>query len=173
LTLPADISLLIHHPGDSVVNYSASASDFIEGPLPVTCIPASGSIFPDGTTLVKCSAADSAGNTSTGSFSVIVDLDGIPAAPLYSVVEQDQDQLPGKLGQGHTFGSALQLEFFNRGPKGGVMLSLPIPSNLKDARLAVMFWNGSKWIGLSGGSVVGDYFVIKVTRPGTYLLVGQ
>lgn len=172
LTLPADISLVVHQPGDAVVTFSASATDFIEGSLPVTCTPVSGTIFPDGTTPVKCTATDSAGNTSTGSFSVTVDLDREGAASLYRLVEQQQDQLPGKLEQGQAFGSAWKLEYVNRGPKGDLLLSFLIPAGMKDANLAVRFWSGSQWVTLSGGSVAGDYFVIKVARPGTYILVG-
>jgi hypothetical protein len=56
----------------AVVNYDASATDDVDGSVPVDCQPASGSTFPMGTTTVNCSATDSAGNTANGSFSIKV-----------------------------------------------------------------------------------------------------
>lgn len=47
------------------IRYRATATDAQDGPLPVTCAPASGSFFPIGTTTVTCSATDAAGNTGT------------------------------------------------------------------------------------------------------------
>ncbi|MFB6782139.1 VWA domain-containing protein [Streptomyces sp. NPDC056352] len=47
------------------VDYSATAEDAHDGPLPVTCTPPAGSLFPLGSTTVTCSATDSAGNTGT------------------------------------------------------------------------------------------------------------
>lgn len=47
------------------VTYAATAQDVTDGTLPVTCTPASGSLFPVGRTTVTCSATDSAGNTGT------------------------------------------------------------------------------------------------------------
>ncbi|WP_393063141.1 HYR domain-containing protein [Streptomyces sp. LN549] len=47
------------------ITYTATATDAQDGELPVTCTPASGSLFPVGTTTVTCSATDTAGNTGT------------------------------------------------------------------------------------------------------------
>ncbi|WP_110084957.1 HYR domain-containing protein [Streptomyces sp. NRRL WC-3549] len=47
------------------ISYTATATDAQDGTLPVTCTPASGSLFPVGTTTVTCSATDAAGNTGT------------------------------------------------------------------------------------------------------------
>ncbi|MER5280763.1 HYR domain-containing protein [Streptomyces sp. NPDC002809] len=47
------------------ITYTATATDAQDGELPVTCTPASGSVFPIGTTTVTCSATDEAGNTGT------------------------------------------------------------------------------------------------------------
>jgi hypothetical protein len=54
------------------VTFSAAASDVVDGALPVTCTPASGSTFPLGTTTVNCSTTDKAGNTTSESFMVSV-----------------------------------------------------------------------------------------------------
>lgn len=67
LTLPGDID-----SPDPVVTWSASAADNIDGPLTVTCTPASGSTFNPGSTIVQCRATDAHFNTSFGSFRVRV-----------------------------------------------------------------------------------------------------
>jgi flagellar hook assembly protein FlgD len=67
LTLPANIT-----SGNQVVTYSASATDNIDGPISISCIPASGSTFPYGTTVVQCSATDSHANTAIGTFTVTI-----------------------------------------------------------------------------------------------------
>ncbi|GAB3098369.1 HYR domain-containing protein [Lysobacter terrae] len=57
----------------AAVTYTApTASDLVDGTVPVTCTPASGSSFAVGSTTVNCSAHDSRGNTASSSFAVIV-----------------------------------------------------------------------------------------------------
>jgi hypothetical protein len=72
LTLPADIVAEATGPDGAAVTFAASAWDLVDGDVPVTCAPASGSTFPLGETVVACSATDAAGNTATGSFKVTV-----------------------------------------------------------------------------------------------------
>ena len=72
LTLPLDMTVQAPSPSGVVVTFSASASDFVDGSVPVTCTPASGSTFPVGTTTVACQATDNAANKATGSFKVTV-----------------------------------------------------------------------------------------------------
>lgn len=173
LTLPADISIVTDKPSKASVTYSASATDSVEGPIAVVCVPASGSIFPEGTTLVKCSATDSSGNTTYGSFKVTVEVNKVA---LYRVIEQTEAQLPSALGQGNSFGSALKLEYIQPAAKNRnltIQLSFPIPDTMKDADLSVLFWTGSQWVEIPGGGVVDNYFVIYVTKPGFYVLVSQ
>jgi hypothetical protein len=72
LTLPADITAEATSAAGAVVSYAALALDDIDGAVPVTCAPDTGATFALGTTTVSCSASDSRGNTSTGSFQVTV-----------------------------------------------------------------------------------------------------
>ncbi|WP_240351229.1 HYR domain-containing protein [Streptomyces olivoreticuli] len=55
------------------IDYTATAKDDVDGDLPVACAPASGSLFPLGTTRVTCTATDSAGNkgSATATFTVL------------------------------------------------------------------------------------------------------
>ncbi len=57
----------------AIVNYDLpTATDLVDGSVPVSCVPASGSTFNVGTTLVNCSATDGHGNTAHSAFNVNV-----------------------------------------------------------------------------------------------------
>jgi hypothetical protein len=68
VTVPNDITST-----SPVVTFETSAVDNIDGALPVTCTPSSGSTFSPGVTLVVCTATDSSDNTGVGSFFVRLD----------------------------------------------------------------------------------------------------
>lgn len=70
LSLPFDIT--VTSPAAAAVSYTATASDLVDGSVPITCTPPSGSTFSLGTTSVTCTASDSAGNAATGGFLVTV-----------------------------------------------------------------------------------------------------
>lgn len=89
----------IFHQADSadgaVITFSVSAEDNVDGTasldengltqdsvggdIAISCDPPSGSEFPIGQTIVKCTAKDAAGNTSTKSFTVSVEDSAPPA----------------------------------------------------------------------------------------------
>jgi predicted extracellular nuclease len=73
VTVPGDMTKEAASAAGAVVNYTASADDNVDGALPVTCSPASGTIFPLGETNVDCSATDNAGNTGHGYFKITVE----------------------------------------------------------------------------------------------------
>ena len=54
------------------VTYRVTASDAVDGSVPVSCQPRSGSRFKIGRTLVKCSATDTSANAKAGRFRVTV-----------------------------------------------------------------------------------------------------
>ncbi|MEI6246802.1 MAG: HYR domain-containing protein, partial [Acidobacteriota bacterium] len=64
----------------ATVTFSATATDNRDGARPVTCSPASGTVFPIGpATVVTCSATDADGNVGTTTFTVTV-VDTTPPA---------------------------------------------------------------------------------------------
>jgi hypothetical protein len=79
LHLPADFTVEATGPGGAIVSYSATATDARDTNVVVTCLPASGSLFPLGPTPVNCSATNSRNKTATGSFTVSV-VDTTPPA---------------------------------------------------------------------------------------------
>lgn len=102
LTLPASPSAPATSAGGRVVTYTASALDIVDGDRAVTCAPASGSTFPIATTTVHCSASDSRGNTSTGSFVVAV----TNTAPTILDLPDLSGEATGAAGRAFTFASS-------------------------------------------------------------------
>lgn len=72
LNLPAAITAEATGPSGAAVPFSATATDLVDGSVPVNCTPSSGSTFALGATTVSCFATDAHGNTSSGSFTVTV-----------------------------------------------------------------------------------------------------
>jgi Ca2+-binding RTX toxin-like protein len=71
--VPADIITVASEPSGARPSYQLpTATDTVDGPVPVGCVPASGSLFPMGVTTVSCSATDTSDNTATGQFDVTV-----------------------------------------------------------------------------------------------------
>ena len=81
-----NITLEANAPGGALVGtYPVTATDDVDGSVPVSCLPAAPHFFAVGATTVNCSASDSAGHTSRASFSVTV-VDSIPpSAPSVTV----------------------------------------------------------------------------------------
>jgi hypothetical protein len=67
----SDLRVNATSPAGAVVNFGVNVTDNVKVTT-LSCEPASGSMFPAGTTNVVCTAGDAAGNTSSKSFSVIV-----------------------------------------------------------------------------------------------------
>ena len=82
LDLPENMTVPATGPTGAVVTFEATAFDIVAGNVPVTCVPASGDLFPVGTTTVNCSARDTFNNVANGFFLVtVVDL----APPIVTV----------------------------------------------------------------------------------------
>jgi len=71
LTVPQNVAVNATSPSGAAVNYLVSATDNV-GVTSLICTKVSGSTFPIATTTVKCTAADAAGNSTSGSFGVTV-----------------------------------------------------------------------------------------------------
>jgi hypothetical protein len=69
---PADVTGEATDAGGAVVTFAVEGSDLVDGAVPATCFPASGTKFALGDTKVDCTATDQAGNTGSGWFWVHV-----------------------------------------------------------------------------------------------------
>lgn len=72
ISAPPSVTAEATSAAGAVVTYAVSANDNVDGNVPVSAAPASGSTFALGTTPVGLAASDSAGNTATASFDVTV-----------------------------------------------------------------------------------------------------
>ena len=72
LTVPAPIATLATSGGGAIVTFATSATDVVDSSPAVACVPASGSLFPVGSTTVTCTAKDASGNTTTSTFTVTI-----------------------------------------------------------------------------------------------------
>lgn len=80
IAIPPDQTLEATSVAGAVATFTVTATDTVDPNPMVVCIPASGSMFPRGTTVVTCTAADASGNVSSGSFNITV-VDTTPPEP--------------------------------------------------------------------------------------------
>ncbi len=75
INVVSDVTVEATDASGATVTYAdVTATDDVDGTIPATCTPISGSVFPLGTTAVACTATDTAGNVGNGvAFSVIVE----------------------------------------------------------------------------------------------------
>lgn len=79
---------------NAVVNFTVAATDNCGGPVTITTMPASGSVFPMGTTTVTATATDACGNSSVCTFTITVtdgQLPVIAAQPSNQVICAEGD----------------------------------------------------------------------------------
>jgi hypothetical protein len=72
LHLPTTKTVEATSPAGAVVTYTVTAMDTVDPEPGVSCTPVSGAIFPLGRTQVTCTATDTAGHQTQGSFDVNV-----------------------------------------------------------------------------------------------------
>jgi hypothetical protein len=88
-SVPAGIAENTEVTTGKVISYTApTANDNLDGPLGVTCTPASGTNFVVGSTPVTCSATDTHGNKGEATFNVVITLIDI-TKPVLSNVPAD------------------------------------------------------------------------------------
>jgi hypothetical protein len=71
-SVPTDLAVEATSAAGAIATYDAVASDSRDGARPVVFDPPSGSAFPFGPSAVHYSAADTSGNTASGSFTVTI-----------------------------------------------------------------------------------------------------
>jgi HYR domain-containing protein/parallel beta helix pectate lyase-like protein len=120
--MPSDLHVTAPAAEGARVTYHVpTAIDLVDGARPVTCTPASGSMFSVGTTKVTCAAGDRAGNQAVRQFNVIVD------APAKQPAGD-----PGPPGGGQPTGPGLEPGTLSvasaRGSRSAVALTLLCPA---------------------------------------------
>ena len=72
ITAPGDFPVEATSPSGATVSYSASATDNVDGPVGVSCVPGSGSVLGLGAHTITCTASDSSHNDASKTFTVTV-----------------------------------------------------------------------------------------------------
>ena len=72
ISVPGPLTASAVGPAGTVMSYTVTATDAVDGAVTPNCTPASGATFPLGTTTVTCTATDKAGNSAAQSFTVTV-----------------------------------------------------------------------------------------------------
>jgi hypothetical protein len=103
VTVPGTLTKEATSPDGATATFSASASDLVDGTVATTCVPASGSTFALGTTLVTCSAVDHTGNVGSATFNVIVQ---DTTAPTVTVPADFTVEATGSNGAAATFSAS-------------------------------------------------------------------
>lgn len=97
LSVPANQVAEATTAAGAVVTFNASAADAVTSPLAVVCLPASGSTFALGTTLVTCSTEDAAHNPALATFSVTVQDTSAPVLLLPDHITEQATSAEGRV----------------------------------------------------------------------------
>lgn len=95
----------------------------------------------------------------------------------FQLKEVKSDVLQSALPDTSTYLTSMDAGVFSGGtvivelPSGGkITLKFPVPAGADKSNLSVLFWDGTQWIKVAGGEVIDSFYVIEVTKPGTYVL---
>ena len=113
LTVPTDLARTADGPTGAVVSYVATAMDYLGKPVTPASSPASGSLFPVGTTKVTCTATDAGGRSSSASFSVTV---GYRFAGFFQPLNDPATNPPSVFKSGSTIPVKFALTYTNGTP---------------------------------------------------------
>jgi hypothetical protein len=122
--VPAHQTLEVTSAAGAVATWTdPTATDTVDGMVPVTCAPASGSTFPIGTSTVTCSATDTDGNTATATFTIIVlGATGAPVALDRTVRTREDRRTFGALSATDPTHDRLDFRIVSNGSKGTAWL---------------------------------------------------
>jgi hypothetical protein len=145
--VPGDLSVTTSNPSGAAVSWSApTANDSVSGRLDVTCSPGSGSTFPVGTTTVRCTATDGAGNAASASFVVTVTLDQSNQTDDYTS-QWGEPITDGKLDTNQSRAIPLKLRLFVNGVElttANASLSI-VPCDGGTAYILPLTFSGGRW----------------------------
>ena len=162
-----DKSVTTSNPSGTAVSWSSpTATDTVSGSLGVSCSPASGSTFPVGTTTVRCTATDDAGNSASATFRVTVTFDSPTDV---GTVVWGEPITDGKLdaNQGRTV--PLKIRLFVDGVErtsGNASLSI-VPCGGGTPTVVPLTFSGGRWTAKLDTSVLdGGCYVVTARVDG-------
>jgi hypothetical protein len=165
--VPGDKSVTTANAEGAAVFWpSPTATDAVSGSVGVSCSPASGSTFPVGTTTVRCTATDDAGNSASDTFRVTVTFDSPTDV---ATVQWGEPITDGKLdaNQGRTI--PLKMRLFVNGVErssGNAALSI-VPCGGGTPSVLPLTFSGGRWTAKLDTSVLeGGCYVATATVDG-------
>ena len=128
LTVPAHLTTQATGRSGTPVTFDATATDYEDGPLALSCTHASGSLFPLGTTVVTCAAKDALEFTETAAFSVTVIDTAPPVVTAPAPITVTASQTGGASGAtspalAQWLASATAVDVADAAPQGGAQVS--------------------------------------------------
>jgi hypothetical protein len=188
LTVPANITVAATAASGASVNYTVTATDAATGaPISPVCNPASGALFPIGTTPVQCAAIDQAGNAANGSFSVIVQPSFASYLATYFTAAQLGDPTKtGPLADPDGDGRSNLLEYFEdtnpngadsdglgatQDGHGNLILSFRMSKNIFGVSYGVqsssdlLNWSSPAGVTYQAGADMGAYYLMHAIVP--------
>ena len=109
LTVPGDLTAEATGQLGAPVTFEATATDVVDGPVAVSCTPASGAAFALGETTVLCTTEDSRGNSTSTSFTVTVVDTTPPAMPNLATVAGVEATGPSGAVVDYSVGTAMDI----------------------------------------------------------------
>ena len=99
-----------------------------------------------------------------------------PISDSASLGSLTSDKLPGTLPGGDTFVSGVTTSVIKNGASSSpvesqIAVSFTVPDNMKNANLAILYWDGGKWVEVPGHMTPDGHFVATTDLIGTFVLV--
>jgi hypothetical protein len=101
-----------------------------------------------------------------------------PISDSASLGSLTNDKLPGTLPKGETFVSGFATSVIRNGASsspvnGPITVSFSVPDNMKNDKLAILYWDGSKWVEVSAHMTPDGHFEATTDLTGTFVLVSK
>jgi hypothetical protein len=101
-----------------------------------------------------------------------------PISDSASLSASTSDKVPGTLPASDTFVSGFTTSVIKNGASSSpvenpITVSFSVPDNMKNAKLAILYWDGSKWVEVSGHMSPDGHFEATTNLTGTFVLVSK
>ena len=149
--------------GATVQWTSPTADDDRDGPVPAVCAPASGSLFPIGSTTVTCTATDSSGNIGAGSFTVTVQSAFPPVAQDASFTTLEDTPISGTLPASNPGGGPLLFSVVTPPLRGTVVITDPSNGAFTYTPELNRFGGASFTFQVSSGTQTSNVATVSIT----------
>lgn len=180
IACPGDIVQRTTEPTGKAVTFAAPTASSPNGSVTVVCTPASGSLFPVGTTTVNCTATDAANQTATCSFAITVSYSAEFTCPPTAAIawyRAEGDALDS-IGSNDGLWGGLRGPQFGVGHDGGQAFSTaslidPLDPNDPESWVGIPAFDPLKALDFTGSSFTWEIWARPSTVAGAPILIDQ